>query len=74
MQGYGRLWLRKKGWLSQSICEKVDKRIELAKECYDNTECLACGCDTPALFYCNKACEAPEYLDRPACYPRLKDM
>jgi len=74
IQGNVRMLLRKCGLLNKEICNKVDQRIVLAKECYDNTECLACGCDTPGLFYCDKACSAPKYLDKPACYLALKDM
>lgn len=31
-------------------------RIMSAKECFDNGECLNCGCRTPDLFFADKGC------------------
>lgn len=38
----------------------VEQRMELAKECYLNGECLHCGCKTPDLFYASRGCEKSE--------------
>jgi hypothetical protein len=38
----------------------------MKKECYDNGECIMCGCSTTALQMCNKACEGK-------CYPAMMD-
>lgn len=46
-------------WLiRQHIREQINFRIAvMRKECYDNGECVACGCATTALQMCNKACD-----------------
>lgn len=75
LQGYCRLILYKTipFLLRKKVKDHYRARLRLAKPCLDNTECLACGCSTPALFFANKACSAPEYLERPACYPSMSE-
>lgn len=36
------------------------------KACYENGECVICGCQTTALQMANKACDQP-------CYPEMMD-
>lgn len=60
--------------LRSSVIAKVESRIRVAKACLQNTECLACGCDTPAVFYANKSCKAPIYLERPPCYIEMDEI
>lgn len=66
------MFLDSKGLLREKIKTQVEQRKITAKECLENGECLACGCETPALFYCNKACQAPLYLEKEACYEKMK--
>lgn len=61
-QKYGLPW-KKKRW----ILEKIQK-AESKRGCLSNTECVACGCETPVMFYSDKPCKAPEYLNKEACY------
>ena len=60
--------------LRKSIIRKFEERCRLAKPCLDNTECYACGCDTPALFFADKGCQAKKYLNREPCYSPMKKM
>jgi len=63
--------------MSDSTKRVVEKRKELAKECYMNGECVCCGCDTPALFYCNKGCSANKYEwceGKQPCYGSMREM
>lgn len=47
------------------IREQIDFRIKVMdKACYENGECVICGCQTTALQMSNKACDKP-------CYPRM---
>jgi hypothetical protein len=60
--------------LRKHILEQYQKRIQAAKECYFNGECICCGCETPALFMANKGCQAPKYCEgKKACYPAMMD-
>jgi hypothetical protein len=47
------------------IKKQVEERVELVKEkspeCLSG-KCVKCGCDTPELFYADKACDGD-------CYP-----
>ena len=42
----------------------VFRKNNMNKECYDNGECIKCGCSTLALQMCNKSCEGK-------CYPKM---
>jgi len=46
--------------LRKKVKDMYHDRIKKAKPCYDNGECLHCGCKTPDLFFANKACSKPE--------------
>ena len=47
------------------IKEQIDARINsMDKSCYDNGECVLCGCQTTALQMADKACDKP-------CYPSM---
>ena len=50
-------------WLIRKhIREQILYRISvMKKECYDNGECVKCGCATTALQMCNKVCEGNCY-------------
>lgn len=47
-----------------------------AKDCVKNGSCLCCGCDSPAVHFCNKACSVQKYECDKAfgltqCYPEM---
>lgn len=72
------LLYRKAAWaLSDAIKAVYHQRIKLAKECYDNGECVCCGCTTPSLFFADKGCARLKYQDicpgKP-CYLPMKKM
>ena len=47
------------------IREQIDFRIKfMDKACYENGQCVICGCSTTALQMADKACDKP-------CYPRM---
>jgi hypothetical protein len=47
------------------IREQISFRIAVMnKECYNNGECIKCGCATTALQMCNKMCKG-------LCYPSM---
>lgn len=47
------------------IKEQIDIRINsMERTCYENGECVLCGCQTTALQMANKPCDKP-------CYPRM---
>jgi hypothetical protein len=49
------------------IFEQINFRLfRMKKECYDNGQCVSCGCDTPALQMANKTCGD-------SCYPVMMD-
>ena len=51
--------------IRKHIMDQINFRISvMKKECYDNGECVMCGCATTALQMCNKACEGK-------CYPSM---
>lgn len=48
------------------IRQQIAYRIKVMRpECYQNGECVMCGCSTTALQMCNKPCEGD-------CYPPMK--
>ena len=56
----------------------VEYRKIRAEECYNNGECVCCGCTTPELFGATKGCKAYKYrgmgfceADKKVCYPPL---
>jgi hypothetical protein len=49
--------------IRRHIREQINFRIiVMRKECYDNGECVICGCATTALQMCDKACEGSCYF------------
>lgn len=51
--------------LRQHIIDQFHYReIKASKECIINGSCIKCGCDTPELFFANRACEGN-------CYPKM---
>lgn len=55
---------RFKWLLRKHIVEQIEFRMKvMKKECYENGECVICGCSTPALQMCNKSCEGDCYPD-----------
>lgn len=45
------------------IQEQIDLRVKyMNKECYENGECVICGCQTIALQMAKKACDKPCYF------------
>lgn len=51
--------------IRKHIKEQIRFRIDnMNKECYNNGECIMCGCQTTALQMCSKPCEGK-------CYPPL---
>lgn len=67
IQGHIREWLfYSKRWnrlLPLHVYEQINYRIFIMnKTCYENGECVLCGCATPALQMANKTCKG-------ACYP-----
>jgi hypothetical protein len=51
--------------IRKHIQEQFEYRIKIMdKECYDNGECIHCGCSTPALQMTNKSCDG-------FCYPTM---
>ena len=66
--------------LRKHIIEQFEWRIIKASKCYNNNGgCLCCGCDTPQLFFADKACSVskisackliPE-LNGEICYPKM---
>lgn len=67
IQGYTRKFSETFGLLDLHKKEQVVWRGEVAKECLENGSCLYCGCDTPAKFYSDEACEDPIRQ----CYPAM---
>ena len=60
---------RYKIFASKLMREHIEEQIEfrianMNKECYNNGECVICGCATTALQMCNKSCDG-------LCYPRM---
>lgn len=54
------------------IKEQIDFRISvMKKECYDNGECIMCGCATTALQMCNKVCDGMCYPPMLTCFSWL---
>lgn len=53
-------------WLMRKhLREQIGFRISvMRKECFENGECVVCGCATTALQMCSKMCED-------ACYPPM---
>jgi len=70
LQGYSRMFSETFGLLEKHKQEQVIWRSEQAKECLKNGSCLYCGCDTPAKFYSDEACEDPQRQ----CYPSMMDV
>jgi hypothetical protein len=67
IQGNLRYRLFYSKWLSWllplHIFEQISYRLfVMNKECYNNGECVKCGCSTPQLQMANKACHGK-------CYP-----
>lgn len=69
LQGYTRKFTEGFGMLNQHQKEQVIWRSEKAQPCTDNGTCLYCGCDTPAKYYSDEACEDPIRK----CYPAMMD-
>lgn len=62
---YKLYYSRYKFLIRKHILEQIDFRIKWMKpECYNQGECVICGCATTALQMANKACDAP-------CYPEM---
>lgn len=70
VQGYTRKFSETFGLLEDYKKEQVIWRGEVAKECLSNSSCLYCGCDTPAKFYSDEACEDPVRK----CYPAMLSL
>lgn len=41
------------------------------KECASGRTCIGCGCNTPAKFFDEGACEADIWLGEEPCYPAM---
>lgn len=67
LQGYARKLSDSFGLLPDYKKEQVLWRMEAAKPCTENGSCLYCGCDTPARYYSDEACEDPVKQ----CYPDM---
>lgn len=67
LKGYARKFSAAFGLLEYWKQEQVIWRTRLAKQCTDNKACLYCGCDTPAKYYGDEACEDPVKQ----CYPAM---
>lgn len=67
IQGYKRMFSETFGLLDDHQKEQVIWRTIKAAECYKNGKCTYCGCDTPAKFYSDGACEDPVKQ----CYPEM---
>lgn len=68
LQGYARKFSDTFGLLEQHKKEQVVWRAEvMAIDCTTNGSCLFCGCDTPAKYYSDEACEDPVRK----CYPDM---
>lgn len=53
--------------IRKHIREQIEFRLKWMKpECYNQGECVICGCATTALQMASKACDAP-------CYPEMMD-
>ena len=51
--------------IRKHILEQIELRISnMNRECYNNGECVMCGCATTALQMCDKSCKG-------LCYPRM---
>ena len=51
--------------IRKHVLEQIELRISnMNRECYNNGECVMCGCATTALQMCNKSCKG-------LCYPRM---
>lgn len=62
---YRLYYSRFKFMIRAHILEQIDFRIRfMKKECYENGQCVLCGCATTALQMADKACDAP-------CYPPI---
>lgn len=66
-QGYARMFSDSFGILPLHKKEQVIWREQMAKACTDNKACLYCGCETPAKYYSDEACEDPVKQ----CYPEM---
>ena len=69
IQGHIRKWLfynKYLNWmLPLHIFEQINYRLFIMNpECYENGECIKCGCTTPALQMANKTCKG-------FCYPNM---
>lgn len=74
IQAYYRIFLEKIGYLNKDLqMEIIMRKLHTGKKCNDNGECIACGCDTPELFYCNKGCKADFYLGQEPCFGPLEN-
>ena len=67
IQGYARKFSETFGLLEKYKQEQVIWRGMEAIECANNGSCVYCGCDTPAKFYSDEACEDPVRK----CYPTM---
>jgi hypothetical protein len=63
-----KLYYSKYKWLIRKhIREQIEYRINVMKtDCLLKGECTECGCATPALQMCSKACEG-------SCYPAMME-
>ncbi len=51
--------------IRKHIREQIEMRIKVMnRECYDNGECVLCGCSCTALQMCERKCEGD-------CYPKM---
>lgn len=51
--------------IRKHVLEQIELRISnMNRECYNNGECVMCGCATTALQMCDKSCKG-------LCYPRM---
>lgn len=62
---YNLYYSKLKFLIRKHIQEQIEFRINnMKKECYENGECIKCGCRTTALQMCSKSCDGN-------CYPPL---
>ncbi len=62
---YRLYYSRWKFFIRRYIREQIGFRISvMRRECFDNGECVMCGCQTTALQMCNKVCDG-------MCYPPM---
>jgi len=54
--------------IPEYIKEQIEYRISIMNpQCYEEGQCVMCGCKTTALQMADKTCDKP-------CYPRMMDF